>query len=126
MSPMKTWSPYLWALPLGAFSWYMTHHQLAVNPWAVFLIILAGYSTTLVACHRKPISIHQVGHLIMFQIVTFLGFVGSGLEGVSGILYMIPIVGAAGVVVLGAVVLGLARMVVPSRDVVGRDGPRGT
>ena len=118
--------PYLWAIPLGVFAWYATHDDIvwymglpAVNPWTILLLILVGYSITLVACHRRPITGHQLGHLAVFEAATFLGFWGSDLECITGIMYVFMVAGTAGVVVLAAVVLGLTHLLVPRRQSTG-------
>jgi len=123
MNRARAWIPYLWAIPLYAFAWHATHDDIvrhmglpAVNPWLVFLLILTGYSITLVACHRRPITIHQLGHLLVFEAATFLGFRGSDLQCVAGFMYLYMIAGTTAVTVLGAAVLAITRLLVPRRQ----------
>lgn len=122
MALTRTWIPYLWAIPLGVLAWYATHDEMVrymglpeANLWTIFFLILVGYSIALVACHRKPITAHQLGHLVVFEATTFLGFQGSNLQCVAGIMYMFMVAGTACVVVLAGVVLALTRLVVRPR-----------
>ena len=104
MNLEREWIPYLWAIPLGGVAWYETHTNLGVNPWFILVLILIGYSTTLIFCQRTPVSAHQFGHLILFEAATLLGFAGSNLECVGGIVYLFMIAGTAAVVVAAALI----------------------
>jgi len=120
MSTARTWIPYLWAVPLGLLAWYETHDEVVtymllpeLNPWTIFFLIFVGYSITLVACHRRPASLHQLGHLVLFEAATFLGFHGSNLTCVVGIWYVFMVAGTTAVVLLGGVVLAFTRLLLP-------------
>ncbi len=120
---MRALIPYLWAIPLGVLAWEKTHYDLwrgmglpEVHLWAAWFVILLGYAITLVACHRRPLTVHQLGHFVVFEAATFLGFWGSDLQCIVGIIYMFMVMGTACIVVVAAVVLAVARLFGPRRQ----------
>ena len=104
--------PYLWAVPLCALSWAETHDQLARGlglylaytpvTWAM---VSAGYIASLIACSRKLFSVHQLGHLVVFELAALVGFRGSDLQCIVGIIYFYIIVWTGMTVIAGAVLL---------------------
>lgn len=123
MKRRRAWIPYLWAVVLGGFAWYATHYEMVValglppiNEFDILpisLLIFAAYAATLIACYQKAITLHQLGHLAVFEAATVLGFHGSNLQCMGAIIYFYMVAAATGIVVSGAVVLAVARLLTP-------------
>jgi hypothetical protein len=77
------WIPYLWVIPLGVFAWSISYgaaHDInsdKILSWEALGAVLGflaflGYPITLVACYHRAINIHQLGHLVVFTLVSGL------------------------------------------------------
>ena len=87
--------PYLWALPLCIWSCTYTHWEVresmgipVVRPFAAASVFFLGYFISLVACDRRLVSWHQLGHLVLFAAAAFLGFLGANLESDAQLAYL--------------------------------------
>jgi hypothetical protein len=87
MTHARVLVPYLWSLPIVGASWYVGwsvhQHPPREEGWffaAFFLALFIGYTITLVVCTSRAFTKHQLGHMVIFVVATFLGVLTSGMD----------------------------------------------
>ena len=106
MNRLRMWIPYLWAIPLALVPWVSTIVDFPVVYFATFV----GYTITLVACHDRAFSVHQLVHLLVFEVVTLVVWFISVPDSITYLMFGIPGLSAWGIVLVGGIILAVIRV----------------
>lgn len=110
------------AIPFCIVSFLFTHRIdayvsssllpiIGITLLSLTVIVILVYIIFMPICFKAKFTFHSIGHLFIFEISCLLGFIGSSLDEMAGMMYFFILEGVAAFVVIGAIYLFIFHMI---------------